>query len=149
MLASTDTVGDGVELVVGEVGSVAGDGVDRRAPVVREPWDYVAVDVRHLLTGGGTVVERDGGGVGVDRGFDGGRQPVEGREDLGREVLGEVVEALVVVVRYHEGVAGCERVRVEERGRPVGLGDDTTGDLAGDDTTERAVGVVRAHGLMA
>ncbi len=149
MSVLTDTVGDGVELVVREVGSVAGDDVDRRAAVVREPGDDVAVDVRDLLAGGGTVVERDGGGVGVDRGFDGGRQPVEGGEDLAREVLAEVVEALVVVVRHHEGVAGCERVGVEERGRPVGLGDDTTGDLAGDDATERAVGVVRTHGLVA
>lgn len=140
-----DSFGDVVEFVVCEVGTVARNDVDWRAAVIFETGYDVSVNVGDFLSGGRTVVERNYGRVGLNCGFDHRGKSVKCGENLICKVFRKVIESFVVLVWNNENVAGREWVRVEERGHVVVFENDTAGNLAGNDATERAVFVLWSH----
>lgn len=132
----SDGVVDSVEVGFGEGWGIAEEVVDGAGVVRLCAGDDVPVGVGDFLAGCGAVVDGDGGCGGVSRGFDGGRDVVDGFHEVGGGVGWNVVKTFVVVGGDNEGVAGGEWVCVEERAGRVGCIDGAAGSVVVRDLTK-------------
>ena len=101
-------------------------------------WHDMQVEVRDRLAD--DVVLPDEGALGAEYGALRERDQSGSAQDLGVEVFGQVVEGFVVLDRADQGMAGEERVTVEEGDHPVGAQDDLGREFTGDDLVENVHG---------